>query len=159
MQNFDTFLRVIDALAKSDVEYILVGGYAVVIYGLPRFTEDVDLYIRMEKNNIDRLRFALDSIFHDVSLQEITIEEINEYPVIRYGSPEGFVIDIIGKLGEASTYDDIDYEMVEIEGHVVRIATPESLYLLKHDTVRPQDKQDAEFLKQLILKRQKSEEQ
>jgi hypothetical protein len=153
MKHFETFLKVMDAFAKAGVEYILIGGYAVIIYGLPRFTQDVDIYVRMEEENVNCLRAALDSVFHDESLQEITIAEIIQYPVIRYGSPDGFLIDIIGSLGESSTYDDISFEAIEIEGHIVRVATPESLYRLKHDTVRPQDRYDAEFLKQLIEKR------
>jgi predicted nucleotidyltransferase len=153
---FDTFLKVIDALGKAGVEYVLIGGYAVVIYGHPRFTEDMDLFIRLEKNNIDRLRHALDSVFHDVSLEELTVEDIDQYPVIRYGAPNGFLIDIIARIGEMYGYDDMAYEIVEIEGHQVRIATPETLLRMKQDTVRPQDHKDAQFLRSLIEQRKKS---
>ena len=152
-QHFDTFLRVVDALDKSEVEYILIGGYAVIIHGLPRFTIDMDIFVKMEKNNIDLLRQTLTDIFEDIQLAEITFEEIEQYPVIRYGAPDGFVIDIIGRLGIAYCYDDLEYESIDIEGHSVRVATPETLYRLKHDTARPQDKIDADFLKNLIEKR------
>ena len=36
---------------------------------------------------------------------------------------------------------------MEIEGIRVRVATPRALYLLKKDTVRPLDRQDAEDLR------------
>lgn len=153
MYQFGIFLKVMEALAKADVDYILIGGYAVIIHGFPRFTQDVDIYVKMEQENISRLRCALDEVFHDESLKEITIEEIEAFPVIRYGSPDGFVIDIIGKLGEASTFDDLEYESVEVEGKIVRVATPETLYRLKSGTVRPQDQRDAEFLRNLIERR------
>jgi hypothetical protein len=157
MHHFETFLRVIESFAKAGVDYILIGGYAVIIYGLPRFTQDVDIYVSMEKDNIARLRSALDDVFHDESLNEINVEDIQQYPVIRYGAPDGFVIDIIGRLGEASCYDDLEFETIEIEGHSLRIATPETLYRLKCDTVRPQDKHDAMFLKKLIEQRKNKE--
>lgn len=157
MHHFETFLRVIESFAKSGVDYILIGGYAVIMYGLPRFTQDVDIYVSMDKDNIARLRSALDDVFHDESLNEINVEEILQYPVIRYGAPDGFVIDIIGKLGEASCYDDLEFETIEIEGHSLRIATPETLYRLKCDTVRPQDKHDALFLRKLIEQRKHEE--
>jgi mevalonate kinase len=153
MDQFGLFLRVMEALAKADVDYILIGGYAVIIHGFPRFTQDVDIYVKMEQENISRLRLALDDVFHDESLQEITFEEIESFPVIRYGSPDGFVIDIIGKLGEASSFDDLDYESVEVEGKIIRVATPETLYRLKSGTVRPKDQQDAGFLCSLIERR------
>jgi hypothetical protein len=156
-QYFDTFLKVIDALGKAQVDYVLIGGYAVVIYGHPRFTEDMDLFIRLERDNVDRLRYALDSVFHDVSLEELTAEDIDQYPVIRYGAPNGFCIDIIARIGEMYGYDDMEHEIIEIEGHHLRIATPETLFRMKKGTVRPQDHLDAEFLKNLIEQRKKVE--
>lgn len=153
MHQFGIFLSVMESLATAGVDYILIGGYAVIIHGFPRFTQDVDIYVKMNQENISCLRRALDDVFHDESLQEITFEEIESFPVIRYGSPDGFVIDIIGKLGESSSFDDLEYESVEVEGKIVRVATPETLYRLKSGTVRPQDQQDAEFLRSLIERR------
>lgn len=150
---FDTFLKVIDALAKAEVEYVLIGGYAVIIHGFPRFTEDMDLFVRLDQDNVARLRYALDEVFQDVSLQELTAAEIDQYPVIRYGAPNGFVIDVIARIGEMFSFGDIEYEEIEIDGHVLRIATPEMLYRMKQNTVRPQDQLDAAFLKELIAKR------
>jgi len=97
---FETFLKVVDALEKFGVEYVLIGGYAVIIHGFPRFTEDMDLFVRLEQDNIARLRHALDDVFHDTSLQELTATEIDQYPVIRYGAPNGFLIDVIARIGE-----------------------------------------------------------
>lgn len=70
------------------------------------------------------------------------------YPVIRYGSPEGdFVIDLIARLGDAFSFDDVQWEELPIEGIVVRVATPRMLYLMKRDTLRSQDRVDAENLR------------
>lgn len=113
----------------------------------------MDLFVRLEKGNVDRLRHALDDVFHDASLQELTVEEIDQYPVIRYGAPNGFVIDVIARIGEMYCFEDLEYELVEIEGHQLRVATPETLLRMKQGTVRPQDHQDAAFLKQLIAQR------
>jgi hypothetical protein len=150
---FDTFLKVIDALALAKVEYVLIGGYAVIIHGFPRFTEDMDLFVRLEQDNVARLRHALDDVFHDVSLQELTVEEIDQYPVIRYGAPNGFVIDVIARIGEMYAFEDIEHETIEIEGHQLQIATPEMLHKMKKGTVRPQDKLDAAFLEELMKQR------
>lgn len=157
-EHFQTFLHVADAFERAQVQYILIGGYAVIIHGLPRFTIDMDIFVKMEKHNIDLLRETLTKVFNDTNLEEITLAEIENYPVIRYGAPNGFVIDIIGRLGTAYCYDDLEYETIEIEGHHVRVATPETLYRLKHNTARPQDQTDAAFLKELIEKRKVSGE-
>ena len=144
------FMKVFEALEDKHVEYVLVGGVAVIFQGLPRATEDVDIFIKMDQTNVQRLRDALMSLYEDPCIDEITLGELESYPVIRYGTPEGFYIDILARLGEAIAFDDLDVEMVEVHGVMVRVATPETLYRLKKDTVRPKDQQDALFLEKLI---------
>ncbi len=77
---FEQFISVLDALGKHKVEYILVGGVAVILHGIERLTRDIDIFVKMEQNNIERLRNALHSIFDDESIDEITLEELQEYP-------------------------------------------------------------------------------
>ena len=146
-------MKVFEALEDKHVEYALVGGVAVIFQGLPRATEDVDIFIKMDQTNVERLKGALMSLYEDPCIDEITLGELQSYPVIRYGTPEGFYIDILARLGEAVTFDDLDVEMVEVHGVKVRVATPETLYRLKKDTVRPKDQQDALFLEKLIGRR------
>lgn len=43
---FNKFLEVIDTLEKEKVDYILVGGFAMVLYGMPRATQDLDLFVK-----------------------------------------------------------------------------------------------------------------
>jgi hypothetical protein len=47
-------------------------------------------------------------------------------------------------------YDDLQYEVQEIDGVKIKIATPETLYKLKKDTLREKDKIDSVFLNKLI---------
>jgi len=44
----EEFARVVDALDSSGVEYALVGGLAVAVWGAPRATKDIDLLIRRD---------------------------------------------------------------------------------------------------------------
>lgn len=150
MEYYDRFMQIVDALEKHKVEYILVGGFALILYGLPRLTEDIDLFIRSDEGNINLLKQALLSVFNDESINEINAGMLNDYPVIRYGSPDGFYIDILAGLGEAFTYDDLNFVIQTIQGHRIRIATPETLYAMKRDTVKPVDKADSVFLKKLL---------
>lgn len=147
---FDEFLTVISALNAHEVEYILVGGVALIFHGMERLTLDVDIFIKPNPENIVRLRQALHSVFEDSSIEEITSQELQAYPVIRYGTPDDFYIDIMTRLEEAVTYDDLEYEIMEHRGIPVRIATPKTLYDLKKDTVRPKDRLDAAFLQQFL---------
>jgi len=53
------------------VEYILIGDFAVVLYGLPRFTQDIDIFVKPEEDNIKKLKKVLKSVFHDKSIEEM----------------------------------------------------------------------------------------
>jgi predicted nucleotidyltransferase len=152
MTDFNDFIRVCSALEKEKVDYVLIGGVAVILYGMQRLTRDIDVFVKMDPENIERLRKALHSVFDDESIQEITFESLQEFPVIRYWSPDGLCVDIMSRLGEVATYHDLNYEIVDFEGVRIKIASAETLYNLKKDTVRPEDKADAIFLKQLIEK-------
>lgn len=151
---FKNFINVLNAFDKQKVKYILVGGIAVMLHGIERLTRDIDIFIKMDKDNIERLRKALHSIFKDESIEEITLEELRKYAVIRYGTPDDFYIDIIARLGEVALYEDLEFEIINYQGIKIRIATPETLYNLKKDTIRYKDKFDAAYLKDLITIRQ-----
>lgn len=52
------FRELLQALAAQKVEYLVVGGYAVIYHGEPRFTRDLDLWIRPSAGNANRLMMA-----------------------------------------------------------------------------------------------------
>ena len=153
MDHFQNFLKVLKAMEDEGVDYILIGGFAVILHGLPRFTMDMDFFIQMVEKNVHKLRKALYSAFGDSDIEEITFDELAKYPVIRYGTPNGFHIDIMARLGEAATYENLEYEIMEIQGQKIRVATAEALLKLKEGTIRPEDKGDALFLKELLQKK------
>ena len=51
-QDFKDFLKLLNS---NDVEYLVVGGYAVSFYGYPRSTGDMDVWIAVHPDNIQRL--------------------------------------------------------------------------------------------------------
>jgi predicted nucleotidyltransferase len=150
----EKYLKIIESLNKQGVEYILIGGLAVIYHGMPRLTQDIDLFIEMNETNVDNLRKALNNIYNDSFIDEITYEELNKYSVIRYGTPDKFYIDIIYKLGENS-YENLDFENKEINTINVKLASEETLIKLKSNTLRPKDEMDILYLKESIKKKRK----
>ena len=155
MEFFENFLEILKTLWQENVEYILIGGFAVIIHGMPRVTQDLDIFIKMVPENIDILKKALNAIFNDNSIDGITLADLQDYSIIRYGTPDGFYIDILGRIGEFAAYDDLEYEIITVEGIQVRIASIETLYWLKKDTLRLEDRRDAVFLDSLIRQKNK----
>ena len=143
-------MQVLAALERHGVEYVLVGSMAMAAQGLVRATRDMDVFVNPHEANIERLRTALSEVFDDPSVQEISAADLaGDYPAIQYVPPSAdFWIDILARLGEAFRYDDLEFEVVSIEGLRVRVATPRMLYRMKKETVRPQDRLDARMLQE-----------
>lgn len=148
--DFDKFLEVLRALAREGVDYVLVGAVALGVHGIVRATEDVDLFVRSDGENVERLKRALRSVWDDPDIAGITAEDLaGEYPTIRYGPPgEGFVIDLLSRLGSAFAFEDLESETVDVEGVPIRVATPATLYRMKRGTLRPIDRADAAALRE-----------
>jgi uncharacterized protein YbjT (DUF2867 family) len=146
---FEDVTRLLAALDQHGVRYVMIGSMAMATHGVVRATQDVDFFVDPGADNVARLRAALHSLFDDESIEEITSDDLaGEYPVVRYGPPTGGgVIDLVGRLGERFSYDDIESQVMEIDGVPVAVATPRMLYEMKRDTLRPQDRADAEALR------------
>jgi hypothetical protein len=127
--DFERFLDVLRALARERVDYVLVGGVALNLHGIVRTTEDIDLFVRPDGENVERLKRALASVWNDPDIAQITADDLGgDYPTIRYGAPDGgLVIDLLARLGSAFTFDDVKAQTIELEGVPVRIATPATL--------------------------------
>lgn len=55
-QDFREFLGF---LASNGVEYLVIGGYAVAVHGHPRYTKDLDVWIRSSLENVAKVISAL----------------------------------------------------------------------------------------------------
>jgi hypothetical protein len=142
--------EVLGALTRAGVRYKVVGGVALNLLGLARATEDLDVFVAADEDNIGRLRTALRSVFDDPCIEEITAADLaGDYPAIQYVPPSGdFHIDLLARLGEAFTYEDIETQELVFRGVRVPAATPRMLYRMKKDTVRAQDWADAQLLRE-----------
>jgi hypothetical protein len=54
------FKELLELFNKHKVEYLVVGGYALAFHGAPRFTHDIDLFVRPTSENAERILTALD---------------------------------------------------------------------------------------------------
>ena len=145
-------LALLTSLGEQNVEYVLIGGAALNVHGIIRATEDIDIFVRPDRENVERLKSALRALWDDQDIEELNAEDLSgPYPVVRYGPPgEELAIDLVARLGQAFKYEDIEVETIRLEGVQVRVATPAMLYRMKKDTVRPIDRADAAALKQLF---------
>jgi hypothetical protein len=137
---------------KNDVEYFLIGGLAINLHGFARNTQDIDLFINPNNENVSKIQDSLFEVFNDKEVYQITFGELEEFAVIRYISDKGIIIDIISRIGERFKFNDLEYEIKEIEGINIRCANLQTLYKLKEKTYREIDKLDLKFIKSKLNK-------
>jgi hypothetical protein len=148
---FDEAWRILAALEREGVRYVLVGSVAMAAQGIVRGTRDMDFFISPDHDNVARLRRALKALYDDdPNVDEITAEDLQgPYPAIEYTPPHGlYSMDILARLGEAFRFEDLEAEDVVVKGIRIHVASPRMLYRMKRNTVRPQDRLDAETLRQ-----------
>src|SRR5262245_31341478 len=84
-KDFKEFLKLLNA---NEVEYLLVGGYAVSYYGYPRATADMDIWIGKNETNAGRIMAAMkefgfntERLNPDVFLQDDKILRMGHPPL------------------------------------------------------------------------------
>ncbi len=80
------FKELVELFSANEVEFVIVGGYALAFHGAPRFTGDLDLYVRPTPKNADRILKALDQ-FGFASLGIMESDLLTEDRVVQLGVP------------------------------------------------------------------------
>lgn len=92
----DEIINLFKALHDHSVKYILVGGFAVILNGSSRFTEDVDIWIENSIENRKNLNNALIQTGLPDMPQIETIDFVAGWSSINLSS--GFILDIMTSL-------------------------------------------------------------
>lgn len=59
MKFYQDYLEFLRLLNKNRVEYMIVGGYAMAFHGHPRFTGDIDVWIKISESNAEKMERVL----------------------------------------------------------------------------------------------------
>ncbi len=145
-----------EAFEKKRIRYILIGGMAVALHGVPRYTEDIDFIFFSSNSELEKIKKALYRLYQDESIFDLTEKDL-DYSVIRYGTPKGYVIDLMFKIGDVADYEKLKgyAQEIKIHGVNIKVLSKEGLLFLKKGSLRPQDQQDTSVLEKL-LKEEKS---
>ena len=139
----EDFKEFIQCLNSNDVKYLLVGGWAVGMYGHPRVTKDIDFLIAISKENLEKLQNA----FLAFGAPPVDIERFREKGyVIRIGNSP-IQIDIINEA-DGIAIDDcyLRKETINVDGTDIFIISKDDLIKNKRASGRAMDIADAEKL-------------
>jgi len=153
---------ILATLNDAGVDYVIVGGLAVILHGYLRATADIDLVVGLAPDNCRRALKALAGIgfrprlpvsiedFADARTRAEWIEQRNML-VFQLWDPENPVRSLDLFVRDPIPFDQLFGEATEkdIDGIVVRIASIEHLVQMKQAAGRPRDLEDVAKLLEL----------
>lgn len=140
--DFKEFLKLLNA---NQVEYLLIGGYAVGYHGYVRATADMDVWVAPKQENARRAASALREFGFDVPelSEELLLMSDN---VVRMGVPP-FRLEVVSSISGV-TFEECYAERVVdmIDGVEIPIISLRHLKINKRVSARGKDLVDPEHL-------------
>jgi predicted nucleotidyltransferase len=142
--DFSDLLKIFN---DNKVKYLVIGGYALIQYGEPRFTKDLDLWIQTAIDNADAVYRSLKSF--GAPLANLTKADFAEESYYyQMGVPPVRVDIFMGIPGGDFDRAWAARNEVDFDGLIVPFISKEDLIAVKRASGRPQDLIDIENLTQ-----------
>lgn len=147
---FQDYKDLLSAFQSHGVKYLVVGGFAVIYHAQPRYTKDLDLFVKADPANAGAIYAALADF--GAQLRDIRPEDFADpNSFFRFGrDPQGF--DILPSIPGVD-FDDAWERRVEIQvdattGQRANFIAADDLVASKLASGRPQDLADADAVQQ-----------
>jgi predicted nucleotidyltransferase len=139
--DFKEFLKLLN---EKEVEYLLIGGYAVGYHGYPRPTGDMDIWIAISRENAEKIVSTLEEF---IGLEDISTDLfLKEDSIVRMGVAP-FKLEITTSI-DGVTFDECyaERETVVIDGIEINLISLHHLKINKKASGRNKDLNDLENL-------------
>jgi hypothetical protein len=150
--------RVVEALERHGVEYLLIGGVAAIGYGAARPTEDTDCVVRRSRANLENLAAALTDLNARLRVAGMTDEDAKALPVridratldragMTTWMTDAGPFDVLAGLeasdGRLKPYEELATRSTTLqgEGFVIRAASLDDIIEAKERANRPKDQE------------------
>jgi hypothetical protein len=140
-------------LTEGGVDFVVIGGVAVILQASPRFTKDLDICYAPEQENLDRLGTVLAGLGAKLRAAEEDLpfvpdgRTLRQTQILTLTTADGgidLLVDPDGSPGYGALRRRASE--IDIDGIVVRVASIEDLIAMKRAAGRPQDVVDVESL-------------
>ena len=142
------FLNLLQRLARTGVDFVIVGGYAGVVHGCTYVTQDVDICCDFSPANLLILQEALSGL-HPVHHMtpghkplELTAAATADFKNLYLDTDIGR-LDCLSHIEGIGGYEQVKQasERIGIEGMQLRVLTIDSLIAAKQAMHRPRDRE------------------
>ena len=140
------FKEFIELLLSNKVDFLVVGAHALALHGRPRYTGDLDLWVRPEPVNVTRLLCALDA-FGFASLGVEAGDFLAPQAMVQLGYPLARIdlLTAIDGISFAEAFaNQVHFEIDELQLPVISV---DDLIRNKLATGRTKDRADVEALR------------
>ncbi len=151
--------RILRALAKRKVRYVLIGATAARLQGFPRLTADADITPSRDADNLARLAVALRDLGARVYTESVpeglafscdaaTLSRAKLWNLVT----DAGRVDIVFQPSGTKGFEDLDRSAITFEafGVEVRAACLNDILRSKEASSRPQDQQDVIVLREML---------
>lgn len=145
--SLDDLKTLVASLNRQQVDYLLIGGYALFVHGYHRATTDIDILVPATIESGAKVKAAL-MVLPDGAARDLAPEWFVEGDNIRVA--DAFLVDVmLNACGE--TYDTLQQYAVtvDLEGIPVRTVSLEGLLRTKQ-TMRDKDVADRRVLERAL---------
>ena len=141
------FKELLELLNANQVEYLVVGAFALGFYGAPRSTGDIDIWIRVSEENAKRIEKALRE-FGMSSVGYRSSDFLDKNLVIQLGVPPVRIDIIMGISGVEFNDAYTKRETIKSDGTTINYISKEDFIKNKKASGRLKDLADVERLTQ-----------
>jgi hypothetical protein len=141
------FLAVVGTLEAAGLDYAVVGGFAVAIWGAPRATVDIDLLVRPE--DVDPILAAVRPLGYTIEALPMKFQDgVELRRVTRIDGEELATLDLLlVNVNLESVWQS--RRQVATDAGRVKVVSREALIRMKASAGRPQDVSDIQRLQDL----------
>ena len=138
------FKEFVELLEKNNVEYLIVGGYAVGFHGHPRFTGDLDIWLKVSSANASNILLSVNQ-FGFASLGLTTQDFLTPENIVQLGYPP-LRIDLLTDIDGVS-FDECYPNRQEViqDGFKYNFISYNDLLKNKKASNRHKDKDDLDY--------------
>ena len=141
----EDYKEMLQLLLEEQVDFIIVGAYALGTHGYPRATGDIDIWVKPNDTNSKKLYKALARF--GTPLDQIKLDDFSTEGIIFQIGVIPRRIDIITKI-DGVTYEEADEDkiIVEVEGLKIPVISLNKFIKNKMATGRENDELDIKTL-------------
>jgi hypothetical protein len=144
----DDWIDLLNCLLDADARFLVVGAHALAVHGVPRGTQDLDVWVDPDADNASRVWRALLEFGAPLSALGLNPPDLQETDVVVQIGVAPNRIDLLTSLSGISSFDAAWTERIQsrVGDIVVPVIGREALVANKRATARLKDLADIEAL-------------